>query len=224
MLFRKLFQRYRHSQLFFALLALVVVRPLVSDYFGVLVIEAFLILTLVAGIVSCATSAIQVWIFAVSGALVTAMRIVHDDPAVSPAWSFGYYILNAAWCFYVIVLLLRRVFREQTDVTRDTIYGALTAYLLFGILWTFLYAAMDQAIPGSFTLGGRGEELFDRFMGFSFATLTTLGYGNIAPTNPRADALTSFEAITGQIYLTVLVARLVGLQLAQPKKSVRGDA
>ncbi len=50
---------------------------------------------------------------------------------------------------------------------------------------------------------------------FSFSTLTTLGYGDIVPVSPLARMLTSVEAITGQLYLTVLVARLVGLHITE---------
>jgi hypothetical protein len=65
----------------------------------------------------------------------------------------------------------------------------------------------------SFTRFGKGSSTHVLY--FSFTTLTTLGYGDIVPVSAIARALTSIEAITGQIYLAVLVARLVGLNIAE---------
>ena len=62
---------------------------------------------------------------------------------------------------------------------------------------------------------------FDRFLGFSFVTLSTLGYGNIVPLTPRADAMATSEAVTGQIYLTVMVARLVAMHMKNSDKAVQ---
>ena len=60
-------------------------------------------------------------------------------------------------------------------------------------------------------------------MGFSFVTITTLGYGNVVPTSPCADALSAAEAVVGQVCLTVMLARLVALQLTQAGRSGGDD-
>jgi hypothetical protein len=105
-------------------------------------------------------------------------------------------------------------------VTIETICAALAVYLFLGLIWVFAYNLLEVVEPGSFSFGAGGddESPFSRFIGFSFVTLTTLGYGNISPMNPRADALSYTEAIIGQIYLTVLVARLVAMELLHTQR------
>ena len=107
------------------------------------------------------------------------------------------------------------MFRDSSSVTLDTICGALAAYLLIGVGWAFAYALLNQVNPGSI-VGLRseaGSSRYEDYLGFSFVTLTTLGYGNVVPANAKADALAVGQAMLGQIYLTVLVARLVALNL-----------
>ena len=116
---------------------------------------------------------------------------------------------------YIAAVILSDVFRNSSEVSGDTICGALAAYLLIGIVWAFGYALLDQLVPGSIE-GIRTERSsgrYDGYLGYSFVTLTTLGYGNVVPGNAKADALAVAEAIVGQVYLTVLVARLVALNL-----------
>lgn len=109
----------------------------------------------------------------------------------------------------VIAAILRHVFR-QSRVTVHSVLGALSAFLLMGVLWDFLYVASDAALEDAFeglssNPGMRDAQLFY----FSFVTLTTLGYGDVTPARPETMSLAMVEAITGQAYLVVLVAYLV---------------
>ena len=99
---------------------------------------------------------------------------------------------------------------------------AACAYLLIGIIWADVYAILENIVPGSFTTGGiqlaadpgavivTAREQLAHFSYFSLVTLSTLGYGDITPVTRPARALASTEAIFGQLYLAVLIARLVG--------------
>jgi hypothetical protein len=111
-------------------------------------------------------------------------------------------------------------------ISANKIYGAICVYLLIGAAWGFAYVILELINPGSFSgLVDRGN--FDyagramQMRYFSFATLTTLGFGDILPRSPVARTLSMLEAVMGQIYLTVLIARLVGLHIVQA--SSRGD-
>jgi hypothetical protein len=108
-------------------------------------------------------------------------------------------------------------------VTTDTIFGAICAYLLLGITWTMVFSLIEILHPGSF-LGGElvttaADEVLVASPGFfiyySFVTLTTLGYGDITPMTPPARLLSSLEAVTGQLYIAILIARLVALHIVQ---------
>ncbi|MBW2206205.1 MAG: two pore domain potassium channel family protein [Deltaproteobacteria bacterium] len=100
-------------------------------------------------------------------------------------------------------------------VTGEKISASVCVYLLVGLLWAFLYSLTFHLQPGSFQLE---SPQLSEFVYYSFITLSTLGYGDIIPLSPPARALSYVEAITGQLYLTVLVARLVGLHIAYTKE------
>ena len=119
---------------------------------------------------------------------------------------------------YMIVLFLMHFFR-QTEIHREVIFGALVVYMLMGLMWAYGYAILDHLLPGSFNYPDNLTELdVSALHYFSFVTMTTLGYGDISPVSGPAKALAMTQAITGQIYLAVLVARLVGINIAQQMK------
>ncbi|WP_461536592.1 potassium channel family protein [Spongorhabdus nitratireducens] len=122
---------------------------------------------------------------------------------------------NALFFGYVIAQLIAKVFSTR-QVTRDTISGSICVYLLIGYFWTFLYLLCDHIWPQSFEGLSAGVMVSEyNYFYYSFVTLTTLGYGDIVARTPPAQSLAVMEAITGQIYLTVMVARLVGMHISQ---------
>ena len=114
------------------------------------------------------------------------------------------------------VTILGYVF-DRGRVTADKIFAAICVYFLLGYAWTFVYAVIDEIQPGSFAnLIVHEKEFPGRVMQlryFSFMTLTTVGYGDMVPRSPIARTMAALEAVMGQIYLAVLVARLVGLHI-----------
>ena len=125
---------------------------------------------------------------------------------------------------YVVFITFQYLFRAR-QVTADTINAALCVYLLLGIVWAFAYSLVDTLEPGSFKCSALDEgEAFMQLteasfypLYYSLVTLTTLGYGDIVPVSRAASMLAVLEAMTGQVYLAVLGARLVGLHVAQAK-------
>jgi hypothetical protein len=114
---------------------------------------------------------------------------------------------------FIIVHILSYIFHAK-QISRDVIYGALVVYLLFGIVWGFAYALLEGLQPGSFHIpAGQTQEIRSLFFYYSYITLTTLGYGDITPLSAPANSLSLLEAVIGQLYLAVLVARLVGLHI-----------
>ena len=215
---RPLLTRYHHIYLLTSLLLVIAVRPfLVERVLGVGIIDIFLFITLIAGALITMADRRQVFVVgllaAISGVARIAWRLNGSD-------LFLYIFLGVTLAFYAVVafILVKALFRGADRITVDTIYCAVSVYLLLGILWAFAYAILEFTAPGSFAFGVSQADLepqFERFLGFSFTTLTTLGYGNIAPATPQADAISTLQAIVGQIYLAIVIARLVGLQVAQ---------
>jgi hypothetical protein len=97
---------------------------------------------------------------------------------------------------------------QHREVTGQTIAGALCAYLLIGFLFSFTYAAADEL--GSTPIFGRAADV-DDYSYFSFVTLTTLGYGDLAPATDLIRRVAVIEAMAGQIFLATMIARLMSL-------------
>ncbi len=142
-----------------------------------------------------------------------AGRIVH---LVAKIWS------TVFLCF-VVGTLIRAVITARA-VTWDTVSAALVGYLLMGVIWTQVYCALDITQPGSFRVADASANDMDDFAQrqttleyFSFATLSTLGYGDVIPVSRPARSLACLEAICGQFYLAVLVAGLIGMRGTQPE-------
>lgn len=119
--------------------------------------------------------------------------------------------------FFVVVAyeLLTDILSKQSHVDMALIYGALSVYLLIGMAFAWAYEAIYLVYPDSFSGFTAQESHLSSLDYFSFVTLTTLGYGDISPNNQLAGSMATLEAIIGQVYLTVLVARLVGMQISQ---------
>ncbi|MCC6766691.1 MAG: two pore domain potassium channel family protein [Deltaproteobacteria bacterium] len=97
------------------------------------------------------------------------------------------------------------------EVGVEHVYAALDAYLLAGVFWGMLHCEIEHAWPGSYVGNGAPLPTFplSTAIYFSFVTLATLGYGDIVPQTEVARGVTVVEAIAGQLYLAVLIARLV---------------
>jgi len=132
-------------------------------------------------------------------------------------------LLAAFFCVSILAYVL-----HSGRVTSDKIFAAICVYLLLGFVWTYTYALLDDMQPGSFadsTETGRTDDVahVSQLRYFSFATLTTLGYGDILPRSSTARTMAVLEAVMGQIYLAVLVARLVGLHIVHANRSQSRD-
>ena len=108
---------------------------------------------------------------------------------------------------------ISRVLKHRR-VTHETVFGALCAYVLVGLLFAFLYLAVDALRSDPF-FAQPGEHAQPEFLYFSFVALTTLGFGDLSPSVGLPQALTVLEALLGQVFLVTLVARLVTLWVRQ---------
>ena len=133
--------------------------------------------------------------------------------------------MSVVFFLFIITVILRNIARSD-KVSVGTIYGVMSVYLLIGVAWSFLYAIVELATPGAFDFGAlaptadssaeRGELRF--FSYYSLVTLSTLGYGDITPLTPLARSLSALEAITGQLYIAVLIGFMVGTHIAQKRR------
>jgi len=127
-----------------------------------------------------------------------------DHPALS-AMTLGLWTLIG---MFAAAAALRFAMRA-TSVDTEHLYAALSAYLLAGIFFGVFYWVLEQIWPGTFTLAGDFSRMSAIY--FSFVTLATLGYGDIVPRSDVARGLAIVEGVGGQLFLAVMVARLVSL-------------
>ena len=132
-------------------------------------------------------------------------------------------LMTAVFLLATVLTLWDVLAKGQVDAEKLT--GALCVYLLIALLFSYGYWLCDRMLPGAFAPHSAGGEDLGRWLYFSLVTLTTLGYGDVQPVHPAARTMASMEAVMGQLYLAVLVARLVGLHISQSsRETARGNA
>src|SRR5262249_49443482 len=124
--------------------------------------------------------------------------------------------------FYAMLasIILIQVFRDgQINVYR--IEGAVAVYLLLGVIWSGCYRLVIHFDPAAFSMPEPITEdtVMAKLVYFSFVTLTTVGYGDVTAVHPMARSLALLEALTGQLFPAVLIARLVGMEISHREAS-----
>lgn len=205
-------RRFTSVELLIAIAAYFVTLPFVEALSSGPLIESILLsIVLVSGVlvVSGRGSALFVGLVLAVPTLV-GRWMNHYWPDLMPPELF--LIGGILFVIFVIVHLLRSVL-GASSVTTEVICASLAAYLLLGLLWALGYWLVAELIPNAFAFSG-GDKTLQGFNGlyFSFITLASVGYGDITPVAKVARMLAASEAITGLLYLAVLIARLVSLQ------------
>jgi hypothetical protein len=136
-------------------------------------------------------------------AVAAGLAITRPNPEAVAAAS----IWTGVLLLVTVTVIVRRILSFAT-VTAQSIFGAISAYLIIGLMFAAFYAAMAQLGGGHFFAGSRPGNS-ETFQYFSFTTLTTLGYGDFTAAGNDGRAIAVLEALTGQVFLATLVARLV---------------
>ena len=209
------YERRRFAVLFFSLLLTLVVAPVVDALGGEgVLIEVFLGVNLLVAARGIAHRGHLALLIAAGVAI--AVRLVARIGDTARLLS----ISDLAWVALGSIAAAGTLRFALTGkrVTSEHVYAGLSVYLLLGHFFGMLYWTVEQISPASFAAGGvapspGGFALQDGIY-FSFVTLATLGYGDIVPVGGAARGLSVFEAVAGQLYVAVLIARLVGSYLA----------
>ena len=212
-----LFER-RFFFLLILLLIFLVVVPFMGDYSGF----RFVVDITITGIFIAAMYAISskrhhvIFAFFLIIPMVVALWI---DYFITATWAFAIAEICGILFFGFAIINIVNFIRTANEVSTEVIYAAVVVYLLMAMLWSNLYQLLETFVPESFSLP-EGQIQSDRilFLYFSLVTITTLGYGDMTPLSDRAAGLASVEAFSGQIYLVVLVAWLVGMHVSKRAK------
>jgi len=157
---------------------------------------------------------------------VSVLAILLLIPSLIMQWL--YYIYNSqellilSYTFSLLALtlitlsILLEVVRAKTPIPKHVIWGAIAVYLLLGLTWATLFNLMEMITPGSFMYVLNPDTILNTsdFFYYSFVTLATLGYGDIVPMTAQARSVAILEAVTGALYLAILISKLVSMSLA----------
>jgi ion channel len=207
------FRRFSTVELLVALALLFFFFPFVEEVKGGDVIVSILLsLVLLSAVLAVADRKGVFFIALVLAIPAIAGRwINHFRPDLVPPPVF--LIAGLALIAFVVANLLRFVLRAPS-VNTEVLCASISAYLMLGLLWTVAYWLVDQVTPGAFAFNtNAGKQSMNGFNAFyfSFITLSTVGYGDITPVSRIARWLAAIEAMTGLLYVAVLIARLVSL-------------
>jgi hypothetical protein len=221
--------RHRFVFLFGALLFFYVLAPVLHQVRDALhpalppLFEGALVVFVLAAAVTTVSQLRTRLLFVLLLGLPIFALLIVDIFIQSDALTVVQILLQGAFFGYVIWKMFRAILASHR-VTINTVCASLCIYLLLGVLWALAYSLVGVWDPAAltWTVSTRQPPRIWRFgkgdaavLYFSFVTLATLGYGDIVPTSPFTRMLATLEAITGQLYLAVLVARLVGMHIAE---------
>ena len=238
------FRRRRQTGLLIVIVAAFMVRPLIGVRSGASLVFSFAILLLMlvalhAITVEDLTGDRDVLLAerrrrriagATLGVLAIAARLLlivstNDDVVLMAGITWLLFFVFVTWS--ELHALLR-----HREITGETISLAVAVYLLLGMCWGILYSVIFLLQPDAFNFGGSPEyaatlshhpdEAFPIFIYFSLTTFSTIGFGDITPLTLQARYAAVAEGITGQFYLAVLVARLVGIQISTSGRPADG--
>lgn len=215
-------QKTNFTWLLFALLVFLVVLPIAEDL-GIIsrrIMRAVMFSWLLAfGVWSLRGFGRIFYVgigLAVTGIVlnVFSANIASDSFSISSFATAFAFILVAVWFTGKQIVL-------DDEINANRVIGAVSLYLLWGVLWAISYAVLEMLVPGSFE--GFAEPLSQgwssEWLYFSFVTMTTLGYGDLAPLTATARTFAYMQAVFGQFYIAILVAGLVSAYITRNRQA-----
>jgi hypothetical protein len=207
-------RRFSTVELLIALALLFFFFPFVEEIKGGdIIVSILLSLVLISAVLAVSNRRVTLVVALLLATPAIAGRwINHFQPRLVPPAVF--LVAGLVLVAFVVMNLLRFILRAPS-VNVEVLCASISAYLMLGLIWTMAYWLVAQVTPNAFafnTATGTRESMsgFNAFY-FSFITLSTVGYGDITPVSRIARWLAATEAMTGLLYVTVLIARLVSL-------------
>ena len=211
-------RKFGFEILLLSLIVLMVVPGLIPEGEGSFLSSIFLMMILLSSLYLSKTNRRIMWVGAAlswlilltnwpNGLMAEQQRIIANS------------VLQIIFLSYICIHIFSFILGARA-LTNQLIFAALCMYLLMGLLWSFIYTLLFAIDPESIRLASvvhsevGGGDVFSEMYYFSFVTLTTLGYGDILPVSRLARSLATMEAILGQLYLAVVIASLVGIQIS----------
>ena len=210
-------QKNNFVYLFFSLIILLFSAAIVAEVQGSLMENVFSFVTLLmlfASIKSLKRDVTVKWFIYLVIVVYVTLTVLGK---FFPHHYYVYFILSTLLLFFIgsFVAAFKQVLFVG-DIDSNKIIGSLTLYLLIGLIWATTYLIILTMDPQAFSgiEPGSWQQIFARVAYYSYVTLTTLGYGDILPTNHIAEFFVSMEAVFGVFYMAIIVSSLISLRLA----------
>ena len=213
--------RGKHALLLLSLVMVILFLP-ATDVLGTGggLVTVFFLAVMISGLWSLREHRILRILGALLVLIAVVLRVLRHLRPDEPIWEL-IFLLETLPFFVVLTVITMHGVLGGERVTTDKLYGAGAVYFLLGFTWSVFYAVLETIKPGNFSgplaAGADGIVTWSDFIYSSFTTLTTLGYGDIAPATYVARSLAILEASVGVLFVAILVARLVGLYQIQQR-------
>jgi len=205
------FKKNKYTKLLLILLCLFFAASLVNNWLRILVVSSCFLGASLAVLETLYLS--RKGILSLRAiAIIAFFCSVIDFPQFPRFSNYISAIGNLGYTLFMIlaILVIQKRINSAQNIDMDIIRGGICIYLILGFLWSIFYMILCQLDPSAFK-GLVGDDANHKLFYFSFTTLTTLGYGDILPVAPLAMTLTNLEAIIGQLYPAIAIAKLVSL-------------
>jgi voltage-gated potassium channel len=204
----------RFGFLFISILLMFILRPFMEGYIGLQFLLAIFMSAIVISVIYAVSEQKRVFMIVLVIAIPTLIIKWLNYFVQSSAMHLASDVTGVVFTASVTIIILSYVYREK-KIAVDFIYAAVSGYFLIGLMWAFIFSALEFLMPGSFQGPQVEASRLSHAYYYSFTTLTTLGYGDITPVSAPARSFSFLEAIMGQLYLAILIAGLVGKYIAQ---------
>jgi hypothetical protein len=209
---------HRYALLFYTLIVTLGAAPLLTALrFSGDLLQLLLAFNLLVALLGVHGHASRTLLILLAAAAV-ALRLAPMS-AIGEAFAMGALVTTSGLALVAVVSAIRFALSAKA-IHAEQIYAALSAYLLAGLFFGVVHWLVAMTWPGSFVEAGatgtRAELSLSTAIYYSFVTLATLGYGDVVPKSDVARGLAVLEAIGGQLYIAVTIARLVGARLQRP--------
>lgn len=208
----------RFRFLLFSLMMLIGLRPLLDEWIGTRIwadvfTDIFFACALMSGLHAVSGQPRQLRFALLLAAAIILLGLLHYTVRIQvlDQLQLGLSAIFLAQMLFMIWIHIEK----ENDVTIELVMAAACAYILLGLVWAYAYYLLEIFHPNSFKASEKLSDDLWNFYYYSFVTLTTMGYGDILAITKSARALSILEAITGQLYLAIMISRLVGLHASQ---------
>ncbi|WP_415405772.1 potassium channel family protein [Sulfurovum sp. CS9] len=222
---KQLTEKNNFVYLFFSLIFFLFSAAVVVEFPGSIGEDIFSIVTMLMLVISIKSLKIErTWKWAVYALIVFYVLLT----------ALGKFFGHQAYIYLILMILLiffigsfasaAKQVLFVGDIDGNKIIGSLSLYLLLGLMWTVIYLLLLAMDPSAFSgvEAANWQQGFSRIAYYSFVTLTTLGYGDILPTNHVAEFFVYMEAIIGVFYMAIIVSSLISLRLAAIQDEKQG--